>query len=72
MDSLLCVVIIFMCSNKPDISYKPEVYMLHIPTHLQVYMCKYTSGGTCDVGRLHSIRNNYVNHRYQVYLTNCR
>ena len=37
---------VVMYSNKPGISYKPEVYMLHIPTHSQVYMCKYRPGGT--------------------------
>ena len=24
---------IVICSNKPDVSHKPEVYMLHIPTN---------------------------------------
>ena len=46
---------VVMCTNKPDISYKPEVCKLHIPTCAQLYMCKYTPGGTFDVSHHHSV-----------------
>ena len=40
---------IAMCNKKPDVSYKPELYMLHKPTRTQMYVHKYTPGGTFDV-----------------------
>ena len=42
-------------SKKPDILYKHEVYVCHIPIRLQVYMSKYAPSYTFDVRHPHSI-----------------